>query len=318
MFDFFEEVYKLTRQIPSGKISTYGAIAKALGDIVAARAVGVALNLNPDPEYTPCYKVVNSDGTLGGFSLGIEDKIRKLQKDGIKIRGNKILDFEKILFEDFRTNYPLKKLRKEQIELSKKIILDDNVGKIKTIAGVDVAYSKINSRKACGAYVVMDVKNKEIIEHNVIKMDTNFPYVPTYLAYRELPIIEELFNKMKKKPDVIMIDGNGILHPYGIGIASHAGIILDIPTIGVAKGLLYGRESGENFAGNVNRIVDDKGKTIGFSVKANEKVKPVFVSPGYRISFSKALEVVKKVHEYRIPEPVRQAHILAKRHIKSL
>jgi len=318
MFDFFEEVYKLTRQIPSGKISTYGAIAKALGDIVAARAVGVALNLNPDPEYTPCYKIVNSDGTLGGFGLGIEDKIRRLQKDGIKIRDGKILDFEKVLFEDFRTNYPLKKLRKEQIELSKKIILKDNVGGIETIAGIDVAYSKINSRKACGAYVIMDVKNKEIIEYNIIKMDTSFPYVPTYLAYRELPIIEELFNKMREKPDIIMIDGNGILHPYGIGIASHAGIILDIPTIGVAKGLLYGRESKESFADNINKIVDNKGKTIGFSVKANERVKPVFVSPGYKISFDKTLEVVKKVHKYRIPEPIRQAHMLAKKYIKSL
>jgi len=318
MFDFFEEVYKLTRQIPTGKVSTYGAIAKALGDIIAARAVGVALNLNPNPEYTPCYKIVNSDGTLGGFGLGIEDKIRRLRKDGIKIRGNKILNFEKVLFEDFRTNYPLKKLRKEQIELSKKIIVEDNVEEIKTIAGVDVAYSKINSRKACGAYVVMDVKNKEIIEYNIIKMDTNFPYIPTYLAYRELPIIEELFNKMREKPDVIMIDGNGILHPYGIGVASHAGIILDIPTIGVAKGLLYGRELEERFANNANKIVNDEGKIIGFTLKANERVKPVFVSPGYRISFNKALEVVKKVHKYRIPEPIRQAHMLAKKRIKSL
>ncbi|RLF44244.1 MAG: endonuclease V, partial [Thermoplasmata archaeon] len=120
--DFFEEVYKLTRQIPKGKISTYGAIAKALGDIRASRAVGLALNLNPDPEFTPCYKIVHSDGRLGGFGRGIEDKIRRLKKDGIAIKGGRIVDFEKHYFDDFQATYPLKELRREQLELSKKVM----------------------------------------------------------------------------------------------------------------------------------------------------------------------------------------------------
>ncbi|RLF30998.1 MAG: endonuclease V [Thermoplasmata archaeon] len=317
MFDFFEEVYKLTRQIPKGRISTYGAIAKALGDPVAARAVGVALNLNPNPDYTPCYKIVNSDGTLGGFGLGIEEKIRRLKKDGILVTGGKILNFEKILFDDFKTNYPLKILRREQIRLSKKIFLEDATDDVKTVAGVDIAYSKKNSRDACGAFVTINIDDSKIIEQGFIKMNTNFPYIPTYLTYRELPIIKKLFKHMENKPDVIMIDGNGILHPYGIGIASHAGLTLGIPAIGVAKGLLYGIETNERLANNTNKITDDNGKMIGFSLKVNEKVKPVFVSPGYKISFDKTLEVVKRLQKYRIPEPIRQAHILAKKQMKS-
>lgn len=104
-----EYTYQLVRQIPHGKVSTYGAVAKALGNKGYARAVGKYMNKNPNADTMPCFKIVKSDGTLGGFGLGIKDKIRRLNEDGIDVKDNKIVNFEKVFFDDFKTDYPLKK-----------------------------------------------------------------------------------------------------------------------------------------------------------------------------------------------------------------
>jgi len=104
-----EYTYFLVRQIPPGRISTYGAVAKALGNPGYARAVGKYMNKNPDADTMPCFKIVSSDGSLGGFGLGIDDKIRRLEKDGIRVKDGRIVDFEKVFFNDFKTDFPLKK-----------------------------------------------------------------------------------------------------------------------------------------------------------------------------------------------------------------
>ncbi|MCX6666866.1 MAG: MGMT family protein [Euryarchaeota archaeon] len=101
--------YFLVRQIPAGRVSTYGAVAKALGNKGYARAVGKYMNKNPDADTMPCFKIVKSDGSLGGFGLGINDKIRRLKKDGIEVKDGKIVNFENVFFNDFKTEYPLKK-----------------------------------------------------------------------------------------------------------------------------------------------------------------------------------------------------------------
>ena len=123
--NLFKYTYDLVRQIPEGRISSYGAVAEALGDKIAARAVGRMMNQNPDADTMPCYKIVHSDGRLGGFGLGIDDKIRRLKEDKINVEDGKIVDFESVFFNDFKTDFPLKKLRNQQIELSKKVILKD-------------------------------------------------------------------------------------------------------------------------------------------------------------------------------------------------
>jgi O-6-methylguanine DNA methyltransferase len=101
--------YFLVRQIPAGRVSTYGAVAKALGNKGYARAVGKYMNKNPDADTMPCFKIIKSDGSLGGFGLGIDDKIRRLNKDGIEVKDGKIVDFESVFFDDFKSDYPLKK-----------------------------------------------------------------------------------------------------------------------------------------------------------------------------------------------------------------
>jgi deoxyribonuclease V len=104
-----EYTYYLVRQIPSGRVSTYGAVAKALGNKNYARVVGMFMNRNPDADTMPCFKIVNADGSLGGFGLGISDKIRRLNLDGIQVVDGRIVDFDRVFFDDFKTEYPLKK-----------------------------------------------------------------------------------------------------------------------------------------------------------------------------------------------------------------
>ena len=104
-----EYTYNLVRQIPAGRVSTYGAVAKALGNRGYTRAVGKYMNQNPNADTMPCFKIVKSDGSLGGFGLGIKDKIRRLKKDGIEVKDGKIVNFKKVFFNDFKTEYPLNK-----------------------------------------------------------------------------------------------------------------------------------------------------------------------------------------------------------------
>lgn len=108
-----EYTYYIVKQIPPGRVSTYGAVAKALGNKNYARAVGKYMNKNPNADTMPCFKIVCSDGTLGGFGLGLEDKIRRLNEDNIKVKNNRIIDFEKLFFNDFKTDYPLKQNQKK-------------------------------------------------------------------------------------------------------------------------------------------------------------------------------------------------------------
>ncbi len=104
-----EYTYYLVKQIPAGRVSTYGAVAKALGNKGYAQAVGKFMNKNPDADTMPCFKIVKSDGSLGGFGLGIDDKIKRLNKDGIIVKKGKIVNFQKVFFDDFKTDYPLQK-----------------------------------------------------------------------------------------------------------------------------------------------------------------------------------------------------------------
>ncbi|MBA3044328.1 methylated-DNA--[protein]-cysteine S-methyltransferase [archaeon] len=349
--DIYQIVYGFVSQIPKGRVSTYAGIAKALGDIRVARAVGRILNENPRLIEIPCHRVVYYDGKIGGYKLGVEKKIELLKDEGIEIRDGKVKSFSSALFSDFKTDYPLKKLRDEQIVMSKKIVLDDTFEKIETVAGVDVAYSDDNAYGTC---VIFDYDTKRIINEKIVKTKIEFPYISTYLSFREYPVIEKTFSKksfrvyatefqqeflafsekpkafpengksyfpynektvksLKEKPTVLMIDGNGILHPFGIGLASHAGILLNIPTIGVAKTLLCGRpEFIPKKQGDFSRIIY-KNKTIGFCLKSSKNAKPIFVSPGHKISFESSLKVVKQFCKYRVPEPIRMADMVGKR-----
>ena len=313
----YEYVYYLTRQIPEGMVSSYGAIATALGDIRASRGVGEAEHLNPTAVVMPCHRVVYSDGGLGGYggTGGQDRKIELLAKEGVNVKDYKIVDFENVLFQDFKTEYPLKKLRAEQKRLRNKIVLKNNssvsqlLRKGGYVAGVDVAYSGWDGYGACAVMGYPDFELKQVI---TVKTKVKLPYIPTYLGFREFPVVEELVKKVKKaqyKPLVYLFDGNGILHPYGMGLASHMGVALGVPTVGSAKGSLCGDlDKYPANQGEAGKMVLE-GKHIGYGLRSSVKAKKlIYVSPGHQVSKPTALEIVKNCCKTRIPEPVREAH----------
>jgi deoxyribonuclease V len=149
-----------------------------------------------------------------------------------------------------------------------------------------------------------------LVEKQEFVCETRFPYVPGLLSFREAPPLLEAFAKLQTQPDAVMIDGQGIAHPRRMGIASHLGLCLDVPTIGCAKSLLIGtfKEPGKR-RGAMSRLMD-KGDVIGRVVRTRQDVKPLFVSVGHMIDLASAVRLVLKCGRgYRIPEPTRQAHL---------
>lgn len=306
--DLWKETYDLVAQVPEGRVTTYGAVAKALGDIAASRFVGLAMSKNDDIVRVPCRRVVQSDGSLGGYTGGGAIKKRSLlRKEGIEVKGMKVIAFENALFTDFKTKNPkpLEEVKNRQNRLKTDLVLNEYEGQIKRVAGIDVAY---DGSRGYAAMVTLDYKTLGEVDHRVTEKDAEFPYVPTYLGFREIPLIAPLMNDLPKGT-VIMYDGNGILHPEGFGIASQLGVVFDVPVVGVAKKLLCGKISSRMVDGAREVVMD--GDVVGYSLVKPGQSRPVYVSPGHKVSLKQALEIARMTLRFRVPEPVRMAHIAA-------
>jgi len=179
------------------------------------------------------------------------------------------------------------------------------------VAGVDAAFSEDRVYAAACLYCYPQLT---LVEQVTADKHLVFPYVPGYLLFREGPAIIAALKKLKKKPDVILIDGQGIAHPRGIGSASHLGVLLDVPTIGCAKTRLVGkyRDPGER-KGNWTELQFD-GRIVGAVLRTRDGVRPLFLSPGHRIDLQSAIRIALGcVGRYRMPEPLRGADMLSKR-----
>ena len=304
--DLWKETYDLVAQVPRGKVTTYGEVAKALGDIVASRFVGLAMSRNDDIVRIPCRRVVQSDGGIGGYTGGgPRRKIRLLREEGVRVNGGKIVDLDDVMFSEFRTWYPLRDLRSRQRGLKRHLSIDTTDRPITSVAGVDLAY---NGDIAYSAMVVFDYESGEEIGRKICSQRVKFPYVPTYLAFRELPALRPLMKSVD--PDtVVMYDGNGILHPEGFGIASQLGVVFGLRSIGVAKKLLCGELAQRSKDGATS--VKVSGKVAGHAIANPGAKKPVFVSVGHGLSPQQAYSITKRFMSHRVPEPTRQAHIAA-------
>ena len=196
-----------------------------------------------------------------------------------------------------------------QEKLSKRVILEDRIpDKIETVGGVDQAFLQDNRIISC--ITILDYPEMNLIEKKIAIKRVNFPYIPGFLAFREFPAILEACRKLTKYPDILIIDGHGIAHPRRIGIATHAGILLNRVTIGVAKKKLVGEFSYPEEVGQYKPLIYGNS-TIGFVMKSREYCNPIFISPGHKISLETGLEIVKNcIRGHKLPEPVWQAHRL--------
>lgn len=212
---------------------------------------------------------------------------------------------------DLYANNPpsVKEAFRFQKELSRKVIRKKAYDKIETVAGADLSIFTKQKKLLCGI-IVFSYPDLQVVEKVHTLTDEKFPYIPGFLAFREGPAIIETFKEVKNKPDLIMIDGQGLAHPRLFGIACHIGVLLDIPAVGVAKKKLFGEytEPGE-LKGSWNELKDKiSNETVGAVVRTKDYVKPMFVSIGNKIDLVSSVELVLSCSKgYRIPEPTRQA-----------
>ena len=199
----------------------------------------------------------------------------------------------------------------EQLAGAKKIIpYDDPLFDGKYVIGIDVGYS---DSIACGCASVMDFQSKEIVHSESLISTCEIPYIPGFFFLREGPIVIELLKRIKHAGP-LLIDGNGILHPRRCGLASHVGIKMKRQTIGVAKSLLLGTIGSRT---DDTAVITESDETIGVALWLGGKKRPIFVSIGHRLSLETSIKIVKGASLFGYPEPLRQAHLLAKKGLQN-
>ena len=215
-----------------------------------------------------------------------------------------------------KTSHPwkisVKEAIKTQIRLSKKIKYSKLRHPINTIGGCDASFSKDGSQ-IHAAVVILSYPSLKALEVATATHRADFPYVPGLLTFREGPAILSCLKKIRTRPDVLFFDGQGIAHPRRMGIATHLGILLDVPTIGCAKSKLFGTyKEPVHKKGFYSMLRGKKGEILGAVLRTRDNVKPIFVSPGHKMNLHDAIDLtLAATPKYRIPEPLRQAHRMA-------
>lgn len=197
-----------------------------------------------------------------------------------------------------------------QKDLSKKVKIQPLKKKINLIGGCDVSMN-LFAKDGFAGFVTLSYPTCNKLDESVVKDKINFPYIPGLLSFREIPMLLKAWQKLKTKPDLIVVDGVGIAHPRRIGIATHLGLVLGVPTIGCAKSVLTGvyKEPGNN-KGDFSYMYDKFTKEVlGVALRSKKGVKPIFISPGHLISLEESVEIIKTcLKKHRLPEPTRLAH----------
>lgn len=201
-----------------------------------------------------------------------------------------------------------------QNKLASQIVVEDHVGEVRFVAGVDMAINE-NNAMARAAVVLLSYPELDLVEKHIYEEQIRMPYVPGLLSFREAPAVLGALNKLRQRPDLIMVDGQGIAHPRRMGIGAHIGLWVGIPTIGCAKSILCGHFDKDALAEEAGAWVPliYKKETIGAVVRTRTHVNPMFISPGHLISLPTSIHYVLTCGKgYRLPETTRQADKLSK------
>ncbi|HEC56328.1 MAG TPA: endonuclease V [Candidatus Syntrophoarchaeum butanivorans] len=203
-----------------------------------------------------------------------------------------------------------------QREIASRTILEDwiSLDQIELVAGVDQAFLRGGDDEGemiISAVVVLEYPSMKPLDSSYAILSVDFPYIPGLLTFREAPSIIKAFSSLDRKPDVLFVDGCGINHPRFAGLATHVGVTLDIPTVGVAKNILCGEGDLPVKEGDAS-IITYRGREVGYYLKSKKGCKPIIVAPGHKISPESSLKLVKScIRGYKLPEPTRIAHLLA-------
>lgn len=200
-----------------------------------------------------------------------------------------------------------------QEQLRSAVVCEGDLGHVTRVAGADVGFEE-GGRITRAAVAVLTFPELELQAQAVARRETTFPYVPGYLSFREIPSILDAITALAEPPHLVICDGQGYAHPRRFGLACHLGVLLDIPTIGVAKSRLVGSydEPGPD-EGDWTPLVEGE-ETVGAVLRTRRRVKPVFVSIGHRVNLETAVAMTLRcTTKYRLPETTRWAHRLASR-----
>ncbi len=226
---------------------------------------------------------------------------------------------ERIIFDLLKDNVDINKAKELQEKYKKyvKLIPFDNP---KTITGVDISYKANESNIGVATVVTLSYPSMKILEVNNVKGDILFPYVPGMLAFRELNLISKALFKLSTPPELILFDGHGIAHPQFFGAASQLGVALNIPTIGCAKKLFFGKIIQEIATYQFAKAeIQIENITVGVAIRMQENINPIFISPGHLIDVKSSIEIIKKCSiGFRIPEPTRQADLLSREILRTM
>ena len=198
--------------------------------------------------------------------------------------------------------------RSLQEQLRSRVVVEDQLGPVRTVAGADVSYRR-GSPHLYAAVVVLDLQSGAVVDHAGVRAPARFPYVPGLLSFRELPAVLEAFGSLRAPPDLVLADGHGRAHPRRFGLACHLGVWLDLPALGCAKSRLVGAHEEPGARRGSRAPLLDRGEWIGDVVRTRDHVRPVYVSVGHRISTETARSwVLRLCRGVRLPEPLRIAH----------
>jgi deoxyribonuclease V len=203
------------------------------------------------------------------------------------------------------------KARALQIELAAQVRLVDDYPPLRRVAGVDVGFEDGGAITRAAA-VLLDSQTLLPVADVVARQPTRMPYIPGLLSFRELPALLQALSELPESPDLVFVDGLGAAHPRRLGIAAHLGVVTGLPTIGVAKSILVGTHDEVGPQRGDRQPLEYKGEVIGCVLRSKDRIRPLIISPGHRVSMATAPELVLAFGtKYRLPEPTRLADKLA-------
>ncbi len=215
-------------------------------------------------------------------------------------------------FPDFPIPSSITAAQEQQQKLRQRIHLSDDFPPPHSIAGVDVGYD-LAGQRAHASIVLLRYPDLSILEQHQAFSPIQFPYVPGLLSFREIPAILFALQALQQMPDLLMVDGHGIAHPRRMGIATHLGLWLNRPAIGVAKSKLCGTYAPLADTKGAQSPLFHQGEQIGTVLRSKLRCNPLFISPGHRISHATAVNITQQaITRYRLPEPTRLADTLSK------
>ena len=197
-----------------------------------------------------------------------------------------------------------------QLKLAGEIRIEPLAAEVAVVAGTDCAFLD-GGRRILAAAVLCDATSMEVVTARHVIRPCGFPYVPGLLSFREAPAVIAAVRALPRRPDLLICDGQGLAHPRRLGLASHVGLWLDLPTIGVAKSRLCGEHDTVGIERGRRARLRHRGRTVGSVVRTRTGVKPVYVSVGHRIDLPQAVSwTLRAARRFRLPEPTRRAHLL--------